>query len=133
MSSQQTTSQNPSTAIEQDAGAPDPQREADEQRQREGGSRTYPGPGLESVPARPEGYRRAAIRESRIKDRPYKGTEDSINIKIELDLEVEVSLDILLKFRGRSGLDDKGGREGTERCYEQIKVEENTDGERIGS
>jgi hypothetical protein len=46
------------------------------------------GPG--QVPPRAEGYRPAAIRESRIKDRPYKPMNDSLSIKIELDLEVEV-------------------------------------------
>jgi hypothetical protein len=44
------------------------------------------------VPARAEGYRPAAIRESRIKDRPYSPVEASLKIKIELDLEVEVDL-----------------------------------------
>jgi len=44
------------------------------------------------VPPRAEGYRPAAIRESRIKDRPYKPVNDSLSIKIELDLEVEVDL-----------------------------------------
>ncbi|KAN0101447.1 hypothetical protein V8E51_011957 [Hyaloscypha variabilis] len=48
------------------------------------------GPG--QVPPRAEGYRPAAIRESRIKDRPYKPMNDSLSIKIELDLEVEVDL-----------------------------------------
>jgi hypothetical protein len=42
---------------------------------------------------RAEGYRPAAIRESRIKDRPQKNMgNDSLSIKIELDLEVEVDL-----------------------------------------
>jgi len=42
---------------------------------------------------RAEGYRPAAIRESRIKDRPnQKPANDSLSIKIELDLEVEVDL-----------------------------------------
>ena len=40
---------------------------------------------------RAEGYRPAVIRESRIKDRPYKPARDNLSIKIELDLEVEVS------------------------------------------
>lgn len=44
------------------------------------------------VPARAEGYRPAVIRESRIKDRPFKPMNDSLSIKIELDLEVEVYL-----------------------------------------
>jgi len=45
------------------------------------------------LPPRAEGYRPAAIRESRIKDRPYKPVGDSsLSIKIELDLEVEVDL-----------------------------------------
>ncbi|CAL3973357.1 unnamed protein product [Diplocarpon coronariae] len=45
------------------------------------------------LPPRAEGYRRAAIRESRIKDRPAKPIGDSsLSIKIELDLEVEVDL-----------------------------------------
>jgi hypothetical protein len=39
---------------------------------------------------RAEGYRPAVIRESRVKDRPYKPVNDSLSIKIELDLEVEV-------------------------------------------
>jgi hypothetical protein len=40
------------------------------------------------------GYRAAAIRESRIKDRPIgkKATDSALKIKIELDLEVEVDL-----------------------------------------
>lgn len=40
------------------------------------------------------GYRPAAIRESRIKDRPVNkdATDSSLKIKIELDLEVEVDL-----------------------------------------
>lgn len=43
------------------------------------------------LPPRAEGYRPAAIRESRIKDRPAKPLgESSLSIKIELDLEVEV-------------------------------------------
>jgi len=42
--------------------------------------------------ARAEGYRPAVVRESRIKDRPYKPMNDSLSIKIELDLEVEVDL-----------------------------------------
>jgi outer membrane biosynthesis protein TonB len=42
------------------------------------------------LPPRAEGYRPAPIRESRIKDRPYKEVESSMKIKIELDLEVEV-------------------------------------------
>jgi len=48
------------------------------------------GPG--QVPPRADGYRPAVIRESRIKDRPYKPMNDSLSIKIELDLEVEVDL-----------------------------------------
>jgi len=44
------------------------------------------------IPPRAEGYRPAAIRESRIKERPYKPMNDSLSIKIELDLEVEVDL-----------------------------------------
>ncbi|CAG8958054.1 hypothetical protein HYFRA_00000398 [Hymenoscyphus fraxineus] len=48
---------------------------------------------LQYIPPRAEGYRPAAIRESRIKDRPYKPEADSsLKIKIELDLEVEVDL-----------------------------------------
>ena len=44
------------------------------------------------IPPRAEGYRRAVVRESRIKDRPYKPVGDSsLRIKIELDLEVEAS------------------------------------------
>jgi hypothetical protein len=61
------------------------------------------GPG--QVPPRAEGYRPAAIRESRIKDRPYKPMNDSLSIKIELDLEVEVCRFLLsllvLAFEGR--------------------------------
>ena len=40
------------------------------------------------------GYRTAAIRESRIKDRPVnkEAADSSVKIKIELDLEVEVDL-----------------------------------------
>ncbi|CAG8948954.1 hypothetical protein HYFRA_00002082 [Hymenoscyphus fraxineus] len=42
---------------------------------------------------RAEGYREGPIRESRIKDRPYRPDQDSsVKIKIELDLEVEVDL-----------------------------------------
>ena len=44
---------------------------------------------------RAEGYRKAAIRESRIKDRPVKSSgagDSALKIKIELDLEVEVDL-----------------------------------------
>ena len=44
------------------------------------------------IPPRAEGYRPAVIRESRIKERPYKPMNDSLSIKIELDLEVEVDL-----------------------------------------
>lgn len=46
------------------------------------------------IPARAPGYRKSAIRESRIKDRPEgKPAGDSaLKIKIELDLEVEVDL-----------------------------------------
>ena len=44
------------------------------------------------IPPRAEGYRSAVIRESRIKERPYKPMNDSLSIKIELDLEVEVDL-----------------------------------------
>ena len=45
---------------------------------------------LAMYPPRAEGYRPPVIRESRIKDRPYKPMNDSLSIKIELDLEVEV-------------------------------------------
>ncbi|KAE8442971.1 hypothetical protein EG329_002509 [Mollisiaceae sp. DMI_Dod_QoI] len=56
-------------------------------------NRTYDGPDpREMLPPRQEGYRAAAIRESRIKDRPYQPTNSSLKIKIELDLEVEVDL-----------------------------------------
>jgi hypothetical protein len=43
---------------------------------------------------RGEGYRPAAIRESRIKDRPQPSNpkDSAVRIKIELDLEVEVDL-----------------------------------------
>jgi hypothetical protein len=41
-------------------------------------------------PPRADGYRPAVVRESRIKDRPYKKVNDTLKIKIELDLEVEV-------------------------------------------
>jgi hypothetical protein len=47
------------------------------------------------ISPRAEGYRTAAVRESRIKDRPdsNSGASDSaLKIKIELDLEVEVDL-----------------------------------------
>jgi hypothetical protein len=44
------------------------------------------------IPPRAEGYPPAVIRESRIKERPYKPMNDSLSIKIELDLEVEVDL-----------------------------------------
>ena len=46
------------------------------------------------IPPRAEGYRPAAIRESRIKDRPVKKdqADSAVRIKIELDLEVEVDL-----------------------------------------
>jgi len=46
------------------------------------------------MPARAEGYRPAAIRESRIKDRPEgkPAGNSALKIKIELDLEVEVDL-----------------------------------------
>ncbi|KAF8858993.1 hypothetical protein BDZ45DRAFT_650611 [Acephala macrosclerotiorum] len=57
--------------------------------------RTYDGPDpRQMLPPRAEGYRPAAIRESRIKDRPYKpaGESNAMSIKIELDLEVEVDL-----------------------------------------
>lgn len=50
---------------------------------------------FQGIPPRAEGYRTAAIRESRIKDRPQpaSGASDSaLKIKIELDLEVEVDL-----------------------------------------
>lgn len=50
-----------------------------------------PDPRLGLAP-RAEGYRPAVIRESRIKDRPYKPMNDSLSIKIQLDLEVEVRL-----------------------------------------
>jgi hypothetical protein len=50
------------------------------------------------APPRAEGYRPAVIRESRIKDRPYKPASDSLSIKIELDLEVEVCYSILTFF-----------------------------------
>lgn len=52
---------------------------------------------------RQEGYRRSAIRESRIKDRPTptKGASDSaLRIKIELDLEIEVDLYARVKGDG---------------------------------
>lgn len=44
---------------------------------------------------RAPGFRRAAIRESRIKDRPdpaSTASDSALKIKIELDLEVEVDL-----------------------------------------
>ncbi|KUJ21203.1 uncharacterized protein LY89DRAFT_778808 [Mollisia scopiformis] len=50
---------------------------------------------VQNPPARAQGYRPGAIRESRIKDRPVasSGASDSaLKIKIELDLEVEVDL-----------------------------------------
>jgi hypothetical protein len=54
------------------------------------------------IPPRAEGYRPAVIRESRIKDRPYKKMNDSLKIKIELDLEVEVDLYARVKGDGTS-------------------------------
>jgi hypothetical protein len=54
------------------------------------------------IPPRAEGYRPAVIRESRIKDRPYKKMNDSLKIKIELDLEVEVDLYARVKGDGMS-------------------------------
>lgn len=47
------------------------------------------------MPPRADGYRPAAIRESRIKDRPQSSKQagdSALKIKIELDLEVEVDL-----------------------------------------
>lgn len=66
--------------------------EADEEAQKQGGQRVYGPTASAPVPPRAEGYRRAPIRESRIKDRPYSPMNDSLSIKIELDLEVEVDL-----------------------------------------
>jgi hypothetical protein len=68
------------------------------------------GPG--QVPPRAEGYRPAAIRESRIKDRPYKPINDSLSIKIELDLEVEVCWFLLFFWFWRR---EEGSRERTRR------------------
>lgn len=65
-------------------------RLADEEAQKKGGQRQYGGAGDEVLPPRGEGYRRAPIRESRIKDRPFTPMSDNLSIKIELDLEVEV-------------------------------------------
>lgn len=65
---------------------------ADEGAQKQGGQRVYGPTASADVPARAEGYRRAPIRESRIKDRPYTPMNDNLSIKIELDLEVEVDL-----------------------------------------
>ncbi len=66
-------------------------QQVDEEAQKQGGARSYGATGSEGlVPARAEGYRRAPIRESRIKDRPYIPMNDNLSIKIELDLEVEV-------------------------------------------
>lgn len=59
--------------------------------QQQTANQTGYGPG-QMLPPRAEGYRPAVVRESRIKDRPYKPTKDSLSIKIELDLEVEVDL-----------------------------------------
>ncbi|KAH8679567.1 hypothetical protein BGZ60DRAFT_561131 [Tricladium varicosporioides] len=47
---------------------------------------------IAALPPRAEGYRTAAVRESRIKDRPYQKMNDSLKISIQLDLEVEVDL-----------------------------------------
>lgn len=44
---------------------------------------------------RADGYRKSAVRESRIKDRPKvdsTASDSALKIKIELDLEVEVDL-----------------------------------------
>jgi hypothetical protein len=54
-----------------------------------------PRPEQHHISERAEGYRAAAIRESRIKDRPVSGSgasDSALKIKIELDLEVEVDL-----------------------------------------
>ena len=63
---------------------PEPQKGLVQQQQAQ-----YP-----QVPPRAEGYRRHAIRESRIKDRPERApaSNSALKIKIELDLEVEVDL-----------------------------------------
>jgi hypothetical protein len=52
---------------------------------------------------RHEGYRKSAIRESRIKDRPTPKTgasDSALKIKIELDLEIEVDLYARVKGDG---------------------------------
>jgi hypothetical protein len=68
-------------------------READEEAQKQGGQRVYgDAASAAMIPPRAEGYRRAPIRESRIKDRPYTPMNDNLSIKIELDLEVEVRI-----------------------------------------
>jgi hypothetical protein len=87
-----------------------------EQQVAQGHYGTAPG----QVPPRAEGYRPAAIRESRIKDRPYKQMNDSLSIKIELDLEVEVrclffpvDFEVEDEKRGK-GKGSGGEREGRE-------------------
>jgi hypothetical protein len=67
-------------------------QEADEAAQKQGGQRVYGPTNSDIVPPRAEGYRRAPIRESRIKDRPFTPMNDNLSIKIELDLEVEVNI-----------------------------------------
>jgi len=73
-----------------------PQQEAQyEATQQEANQQVNFGPSADRdtlLAPRAEGYRPAVIRESRIKDRPYKPMKDSLSIKIELDLEVEVDL-----------------------------------------
>jgi hypothetical protein len=67
------------------------QQNGQAQSQQNGQGRVIEGQELQqTLPPRAEGYRPAPIRESRIKDRPYKEVESSMKIKIELDLEVEV-------------------------------------------
>jgi len=59
-------------------------------------------PRYEDLP-RQEGYRKSAIRESRIKDRPTPKTgasDSALKIKIELDLEIEVDLYARVKGDG---------------------------------
>jgi hypothetical protein len=73
-------------------------QQADEAAQKSGGMRTYGSAG-DLVPPRAEGYRRAPIRESRIKDRPFTPMNDNLSIKIELDLEVEVFRSYLIFLR----------------------------------
>jgi len=96
--------------------------QSQEQQVAQGAYGTAPG----QVPPRAEGYRPAVIRESRIKDRPYKPMNDSLSIKIELDLEVEVDLYARVKGDVMIGLlwvgvgvyDNHHGRVWARECWE---------------